>query len=62
MEVSSEPVVKLTDASIMQEGTTILDSVRFDIEKGEFVTLVGVSGAGNGNQAVSCFITHHWVN
>ncbi|MFT6866752.1 MAG: cell division transport system ATP-binding protein [Cyclobacteriaceae bacterium] len=46
---SSEPIVKLEGASIFQENTTILSDLNFEIEKGEFVYLVGRTGSGKSS-------------
>ena len=49
MDFSSEPVVNFKEASILQEGKTILDHLNFSIEKGEFVYLVGKTGTGKSS-------------
>ena len=49
MDFSSEPIVELSEACIMQEGKTILNEVSFSIEKGEFVYLIGKTGAGKSS-------------
>jgi cell division transport system ATP-binding protein len=46
---STDPVVRVKDASIFQDGNTVLDNVSFDIEKGEFVFLVGRTGSGKSS-------------
>lgn len=46
---SSEPVVRVTDANIFQEHHTVLSNINFDIEKGEFVFLVGRTGSGKSS-------------
>lgn len=46
---SSEAVVTVKDAVIFQDHNTILDSVNFSIEKGEFVYLVGKTGSGKSS-------------
>lgn len=46
---SSEPVVKVSNASIMQGTQPVLDNVSFEIEKGEFVFLVGRTGSGKSS-------------
>lgn len=43
---SSEPVVMVKDASIYQDGKTVLTQVNFSIEKGEFLFLIGRTGGG----------------
>ncbi len=49
MSFSSEPIVNVIDASIFQENETILSSVNFAINKGEFVYLVGKTGSGKSS-------------
>ncbi len=49
MSFSSEPIVKVEDANIFQENTTILSDLNFEIEKGEFVYLVGRTGSGKSS-------------
>lgn len=46
---SSDPVVKVTDASIFQDHNTVLNNINFEIEKGEFVFLVGRTGSGKSS-------------
>jgi cell division transport system ATP-binding protein len=46
---SSDHVVKVTDASIFQEHNTVLNNINFEIEKGEFVFLVGRTGSGKSS-------------
>lgn len=49
MSFSSEPVVSVRDACIFQEHQTVLNDISFDIEKGEFVYLVGRTGSGKSS-------------
>ena len=49
MSFSSSPVVSLRDVAIYQDSNTILSSVNFDIDKGEFVYLVGRTGSGKSS-------------
>ncbi len=49
MSFSSEPVIKISDASIFQENNTVLSDVNFEIEKGEFVFLIGRTGGGKSS-------------
>ncbi|RIJ41982.1 cell division ATP-binding protein FtsE [Pontibacter oryzae] len=49
MNFSSSPVVSLRDVAIYQDVNTILSNVNFDIEKGEFVYLVGRTGSGKSS-------------
>jgi cell division transport system ATP-binding protein len=46
---SSDHVVKVTDASIFQDHNTVLNNINFEIEKGEFVFLVGRTGSGKSS-------------
>ncbi|WP_299759605.1 ATP-binding cassette domain-containing protein [uncultured Pontibacter sp.] len=49
MSFSSSPVVSLRDVTIYQDVNTILSNVNFDVEKGEFVYLVGRTGSGKSS-------------
>lgn len=46
---SSDPVVSVKEASIFQDHNTILGNISFDIQKGEFVYLVGRTGSGKSS-------------
>jgi len=46
---STDPVVSIKDASIFQDHNTILGDISFDIQKGEFVYLVGRTGSGKSS-------------
>lgn len=46
---SSDPVVSIKEASILQDHNTVLNNVNFNIEKGEFVFLVGRTGSGKSS-------------
>lgn len=46
---SSDPVVRVEKASIFQENSTVLNDVSFDIEKGEFLFLIGRTGSGKSS-------------
>ena len=46
---SSDPVVRITDAHIFQDHNTVLGGINFEIEKGEFVYLVGRTGSGKSS-------------
>lgn len=43
---SSDPVVRVREASIFQEHNTVLSDLTFDVDKGEFVFLIGRTGSG----------------
>jgi cell division transport system ATP-binding protein len=49
MSFSTEPILSVSETSIMQEGRTILSEVNFDIQKGEFVYLIGRTGSGKSS-------------
>jgi len=49
MSFSNEPVLELVKASVFQEGKTILDEVSFQMNKGEFVYLIGRTGSGKSS-------------
>lgn len=46
---SNDPVVRVREASIFQDYNTVLDGANFEIEKGEFVFLVGRTGSGKSS-------------
>jgi cell division transport system ATP-binding protein len=46
---SSDPVVSVKEAAILQDHNTVLSNVNFNIEKGEFVFLVGRTGSGKSS-------------
>jgi cell division transport system ATP-binding protein len=46
---STDPVVCIKEASIFQDHNTILSHISFDIQKGEFVYLVGRTGSGKSS-------------
>ncbi len=46
---SSDPVVRVKDASIFQGNQAVLHSLNFEIEKGDFVFLVGRTGSGKSS-------------
>ena len=46
---SSEPVIRVSSAHIFQDHNTILGDINFEIEKGEFVFLVGRTGSGKSS-------------
>ncbi len=49
MDFSSSPVVSLREVAIYQDVNTVLSNVNFDIEKGEFVYLIGRTGSGKSS-------------
>lgn len=46
---SSDPVVRVSEASIFQGHQPILNNLTFEIEKGDFVFLVGRTGSGKSS-------------
>ncbi len=46
---SSDPVVRVQDVTVFQDQTAVLSSVSFQLEKGEFVFLVGRTGSGKSS-------------
>lgn len=46
---SSDPVVRLKDATIFQGNQAVLTNLNFEIEKGDFVFLVGRTGSGKSS-------------
>jgi cell division transport system ATP-binding protein len=49
MSFSSDPIVRVRDASIFQSHQSILSGLNFEIEKGELVFLVGRTGSGKSS-------------
>ncbi len=46
---STDPVVRVKEATIFQEHNSVLDSISFEVDKGEFVFLVGRTGSGKSS-------------
>jgi cell division transport system ATP-binding protein len=46
---SNDPIVHVKDAVIFQEHDTVLENVSFNIEKGEFLFVVGRTGSGKSS-------------
>jgi len=49
MTFSEDDVVKVSNANIFQDNSTVLSGIDFEIEKGEFVYLVGRTGSGKSS-------------
>lgn len=49
MSFSEEPIVRISNASIFQEDHTVLSEIDFNVEKGEFVYLIGRTGSGKSS-------------
>ena len=43
---SDDHVVRVEEVSVYQGQNSVLDKISFEIEKGEFVFLIGTSGSG----------------
>ncbi len=46
---STDPVVRVKDTSIFQDNNTVLDNISFEIDKGEFVFIIGRTGSGKSS-------------
>lgn len=46
---STDPVVRVREASIFQEHNTVLNEISFEIDKGEFTFLIGRTGSGKSS-------------
>lgn len=46
---SNDPVVKVKEATIFQDNNTVLNNISFEIDKGEFVFLIGRTGSGKSS-------------
>lgn len=49
MMFSTDPVVRVKEATIFQDNNSVLDNLTFEIEKGEFVFLIGRTGSGKSS-------------
>ncbi|MGB3466739.1 MAG: ATP-binding cassette domain-containing protein [Cyclobacteriaceae bacterium] len=49
MSFSNEPVLQVADATIFQENNAILNHINFQVDKGEFVYLIGRTGSGKSS-------------
>ena len=49
MSISQEPVIKVQNATIFQENVAVLTDITFNLEKGEFIYLVGRTGSGKSS-------------
>jgi cell division transport system ATP-binding protein len=46
---STDPVVRVQDATIFQDHNSVLNNISFEVAKGEFVFLVGRTGSGKSS-------------
>lgn len=49
MSFSTDPVVRIKDATIFQDSNPVLSEVNLELEKGEFVFLIGRTGGGKSS-------------
>jgi cell division transport system ATP-binding protein len=49
MSVSTNYVVKVQQATIFQENAAVLTDINFEVEKGEFIYLIGRTGSGKSS-------------
>jgi cell division transport system ATP-binding protein len=49
MSFTEEPVVEVQDATIFQDNSSVLSHINFEIQKSEFVFLVGRTGSGKSS-------------
>ena len=47
--MTENPVVEFRDVSVVYEGKTVLDKINFNLYNGEFVYLIGQTGAGKSS-------------
>src|SRR5579859_2799257 len=46
---SSDPVLRVHEATVFQGQHSVLDNISFEIEKGEFVFIIGRTGSGKSS-------------
>lgn len=49
MTFSSDPVVRIKDASVFQENQTVLSDINFELDKGELAFIIGRTGSGKSS-------------
>lgn len=49
MSFSTDPVVRVSQASIFQDSQTVLSDINFELEKGELAFIVGRTGSGKSS-------------
>ena len=49
MAFSSDPILRIKEASIFQENQTILSDINLDLEKGELAFIIGRTGSGKSS-------------
>ena len=46
MQIMSQSILSLRNATIYQEGKTILSDVNLEVKQGEFIYVIGKTGSG----------------
>ena len=46
---STDPVLRVKEASIFQDQNTVLNDISFEMDKGEFVFIIGRTGSGKSS-------------
>ena len=49
MSFSSDPIVRISQASIFQDNQTVLSDINLELEKGELAFIVGRTGSGKSS-------------
>ena len=49
MSFSTDPIVRIKDASIFQENQTVLSDINLELEKGELAFIIGRTGSGKSS-------------
>jgi cell division transport system ATP-binding protein len=49
MSFSTDPVVRIKEASIFQDNQTVLSDINFELEKGELAFIIGRTGSGKSS-------------
>ena len=49
MSFSTDPIVRVKQASIFQENQTVLSDINFELEKGELAFIIGRTGSGKSS-------------
>lgn len=49
MNFTTDPIIRMEDASIFQDNQTVLSDVNFEVEKGELIFIVGRTGSGKSS-------------
>jgi len=49
MPFTSDPIIRAKDVTVFQDNNAVLSDINFEIEKGEFVFLIGRTGSGKSS-------------